>query len=264
MSLPAELRRLLPNLALALASTAFCLLAGEIALRAIGYAPLRQRPLYRISDKGDLKIRANATILDCYSSNPRGYFQIDLRRPETREAWARRGLRDLETPARSYPFCVDFAYNAQGFREKAVGPRPAGVRRVAFVGDSFTEAMGIREADGYVRVVERLLNRPGGPTWETGNFGHRGFDLPALLGPFEQALASDPDVIVYGMVLNDGDRSQALDRRWPRLDDWVMVRRPTPELRALDSRLLTLIGERYQSMLISRETVEWYRALYSD
>lgn len=264
MSLPEALRRLLPNLALTLASLVVCFLVGELALRAIGYAPLRQRPIYRVSDKGDLRLRENATVLDCYSSNPRGYFQIDLRQAETREAWARRGLRDLQTPARSYPFCVEFAYNAQGFRERRVGPKPSGVSRVAFVGDSFTEAMGIREADGYVRVVERLLNRPGGPTWETHNFGHRGYDLPALLGPFELALATEPDVVVYGMVLNDGDRSEALDRRWPRLDDWVMVRRPATAPGPFDSRLFTLIGERYEAHRISRDTVSWYRALYSE
>ncbi|MGE0456002.1 MAG: SGNH/GDSL hydrolase family protein [Vicinamibacteria bacterium] len=264
MSPPGALRRLLSNLGLALASLAFCFLAGEIALRAIGYAPLRQRPIYRVSDKGDLEIRENATILDCYSSNPRGYFQLDLRQPATREAWARRGLRDLEKVAQSYPFCVEFAYNGLGFREKQVGPKPAGARRVAFVGDSFTEAMGIRESDGYVRVVERLLNRPGGSAWETRNFGRRGYDFPALLESFELALAAEPDVVVYAMVLNDGDRSQALDRRWPRLDDWVMVRRPIAAPGPLDSRLLTLVGERYEAFRISRDTVSWYRALYSE
>ncbi len=250
MSLPAAFRRLLPNLALALASLAFCFLVGEIALRAIGYAPLRQRPIYRVSDKGDLEIRERATVLDCYSSNPRGYFQIDLRQPDTREAWARRGLRDLEKVAQTYPFCVEFSYNGLGFRERQVGPKPAGARRVAFVGDSFTEAMGIRESDGYVRVVERLLNRPGGSAWESRNFGHRGYDFPALLESFELALATEPDVVVYAMVLNDGDRSQALDRRWPRLDDWVMVRRPIAAPGPLDSRLLTLIdAEGYPHLL---------------
>jgi lysophospholipase L1-like esterase len=264
LSFPEALRRLLPNFALALASIAFCFLAGEVALRAMGYAPLRQRPIYRVSDKGDLKIRENATILDCYSSNPRGYFQIDLREGSAREAWAARGLRDLETVAKTYPFCVDFAFNAQGFREKAVGPKPAGVRRIAFVGDSFTEAQGIREGDGYVRVVERMLNRPGGPSWEALNFGQRGLDFPALLDPFELALATEPDVIVYGMVLNDGDRSPEFDRIWPRLDDWIMVRRPLAALGPFDSRLLTLVSDRYRGFRISRDTVAWYRGLYSE
>jgi lysophospholipase L1-like esterase len=166
--------------------------------------------------------------------------------------------------AQAYPFCVEFAYNAQGFREKAIGPKPPGVRRVAFVGDSFTEAQGIRERDGYVRVAERLLNRPGGETWEALNFGQRGLDLPGLLGPFELALATDPDVVVYGMVLNDGDRSRQFDRLWPRLDDWIMVRRPTAPLGRFDSRLLTLVRERYTSFRISRDTIAWYRGLYSD
>jgi lysophospholipase L1-like esterase len=257
-------RQLLPNLALALGSLLAGLALVEVSLRVADYAPKRHRVRYRVSNHGDLRLREGATVLDCYEGNPRGYFEIDLRREETRRALRERGFPDLTEVAREFPFAVEFAYNPQGFRDRPFGPKPPGVRRVAVVGDSFTEAQGVLEEDGYVRILERLLSRPGSPPVETLNLGYRGLDLPALLGTFEKALALEPDVIVFGMVLNDGDRSEAYDRRWPRLDDWIMVRRPPVELGFFDSRLRALARDRWESAAISRDTLAWYRGMYGE
>ncbi len=49
--------------------------------------------------------------------------------------------------------------------------------------------------------------------WEVLNFGRRGADFPALRENFEQALAHDPNVIVYGMMLDDAVQSESFRAR---------------------------------------------------
>ena len=73
-------REWLGRLALMAASAAAFALVAEGVLRAIDYVPQRHEVRYRVSTRGDLEIRESATVLDCYPSNPRGYFDIDLRR----------------------------------------------------------------------------------------------------------------------------------------------------------------------------------------
>ena len=65
-------------LALAAASLALGLLAIEAGLRVAGYMPRRFHAVARITDPHW------RLLLDCYPSNPRGYFDIDLRAPGSR------------------------------------------------------------------------------------------------------------------------------------------------------------------------------------
>jgi lysophospholipase L1-like esterase len=240
------------------------LLLAEAGMRAAGYAPERYRSRYRLTNRGDLKIRSEARVLDCYPSNPRGYFDIDLRGAKVREAYAARGIQGIDAVAGEFPFAVEFDYNERGFRDRAFGPKTEGVTRVAVVGDSFTEGQGVRESDAYPRVLERLLNARRRRHFEVLNLGHRGLDLPELLGPFEAALALGADVVVYGMVLNDADQSHVFRRRWPRLNDWIMVRRPSVQLGPLDSRLVALVRDRYETRVTARETTRWYQEMYGE
>ncbi len=109
-----------------------------------------------------------------------------------------------------------------------------------------------------------ILNGRLGRPVEVLNLGYRGLDLPKLLEPFGLALALEADVVVYAMVLNDADRSDAVDRRWPRLNDWIMVRRPIVSFGRFDSRLKALVADRYETLLISRDTTAWYQGLYAE
>ena len=52
-------------------------------------------------------------------------------------------------------------------------------------------------------MLERRLNAAAPGRFEVLNCGRRGDDFPALYDAFREVLRHDPDIVVYGMVLND-------------------------------------------------------------
>jgi lysophospholipase L1-like esterase len=256
-------REALSNLALALGTVAATLLAGELLLRAAGYVPHRFRAPARLVDA------PWRMLLDCYPSNPRGYFDIDLRTAESRDRYFHLAPYRYDLVARRAPHAVEVRYNSLRFRDVEPAPRPPGVRRVVIVGDSFTEGQGVKEADTCPRVLEKLLNEGGG-RWEVRNCGRRGSDFPQLNDVFDDALKYSPDVVVYAMVLNDADRTPEFQARQSYVNDWILDRgmlvegKPAPELRLLDSRVKALVADRLDSWRTSRATARWYHDMYGE
>ena len=253
------------HLGLAAASTLLTLLAAEGALRLAGYAPASFQHTNRIANRG------RSVLLDCYPSNPRGYFDIDLRDPATFEKYRGLGLARLDDAARHTPYAVERRYSAQQFRSPEIGPHRPGVVRVAVIGDSFSEGMGVREQDTYGRVLHRLLNTGAeSGRWEVFNCARRGYDFPALYDLFQTILGLQPDVVIYGMVLNDAVRSPAFQARQAYLNDWILDRgrmfREDAEgrLRPGDLRLFAFVRDRVESYRVGRDTTRWYRDMYGD
>ena len=257
------MREILGRLALALGSVAVVLGLAEGGLRAAGWAPERFKSTARLVSADE------RLLLDAYPTNPRGYFDIDLRTAQARARYLSLAPRRYEAVAARAPWAVEFRYNAQRFRGPDFPPRRAGVRRVVVLGDSFTEGQGVKEPDTTVAVLEGLLNAAGAGRWEVLNCGRRATDFPALFGVFEEALALAPDVFVYAMVLNDGDRAPAFQARQTYVNDWILDRgrmligRPDHQLGALDSRLAALVRDRAETWRIGRETARWYREMYA-
>jgi hypothetical protein len=245
------------------ATIAFAL--GEGVFRYLRIQPQNPGRLYRISDGGPLSFpgRGGHRTIDLYTSNPRGTFPIDLNQAATRERLAREGFRKIDEARVTNPFGVLFDYNKQGFRDREIVPKRSGVKRVVFVGDSFTEGMGVVEKATAPRIVESLLYADDSKI-EVFNLGVRALDFPELESLFEKALEFEPDAVVFSMVLNDGDRSQEMTRRWPRVNDWIMVRQDAPSWIERHSRFAAFIGHRYELMRVTWDTTAWYRALYSD
>jgi lysophospholipase L1-like esterase len=257
-------RAALGTAALAATSILTGLLLLEAGLRLMRYEPERFRNTARVVDS---KWRA---LLDCYPTNPRGYFDIDLRDEKTRERFRWMAPVRLDAVARRAPWAVEFQYNSLRFRDAELGPKPAGVRRVMVVGDSFTEGQGVKEPDTYPRRLEALLNQTGSARWEVRNCGRRATDFPELYAAFEQVLAFEPDVIVYGMVLNDADRSPEFQARQTYVNDWILDRGRILEsgaasfVRPLDSRLFAMVHDRLEARRTSRATLRWYREMYGE
>jgi lysophospholipase L1-like esterase len=138
------------------------------------------------------------------------------------------------------------------------------------LGDSFTEGQGVKESDTYARVLEARLNAKGGDRWEVRNCGRRGADFPLLFELFEQVLRYEPDVIVYGMVLNDADQSDEFHARQTYVNDLILDRgrslegHPLPEMGRLDSRLLGFVRDRLETRRTTRETTRWYLDMYGE
>src|SRR6185295_1265683 len=60
--------------------------------------------------------------------------------------------------------------------------------------------------------------------WEVRNCGRRGTDFPALYEAFQQILPFEPDLVIYALVLNDADQSEAFHARQSYVNDWIVDR----------------------------------------
>jgi lysophospholipase L1-like esterase len=237
-------------------------LVAEAVLRLFDVAPERFRSVGRIVS-ADRRL-----LLDCYPTNPRSYFDIDLRAPEARSRYLSLAPRRYDSLASRSPHAVESRYNPHGFRDLPFGPKRPGVRRLVVLGDSFTEGQGVKEADTYPRVLERLLRASGSGDWEVRNCGRRAADFPELLRNFDEALALDPDVVVYGMVINDAERSQEFQARQTYVNDWIldqgrMVFGEEPR-GGFRPRVLDLVMDRVEAYRIGRTTMRWYRDMYGE
>jgi lysophospholipase L1-like esterase len=250
------------RLLLVVGSLLISLFAAELLLRAAGYVPVRFRPRARVLGLD------SPLVLDCFPTNPRGYFDIDLRLEATRARYdALLAARPDFDVART-PYAVEFRYNARGFRGPEIAPKPDGRKRVIVLGDSFTEGEGVREADVYPRVIERLWNARHEQTVEVVNAGRRGADFPELFRTFEQLVSDAPDLTIYAMVLNDAERSKALDSHYPAMNDWVIDRRASVSgalaPRFFDWRLVAFFRDRLETRRVSQQSLRWYQDLHGD
>ncbi|MFN7672521.1 MAG: SGNH/GDSL hydrolase family protein [Planctomycetota bacterium] len=93
-------------------------------------------------------------------------------------------------------FCTD----ARGLRATPhADARPAGRRRVLFVGDSFTEGSQVADDELFSRRLEREL--PGVECWNAGVGGYS--TVQVLLALPDQLAAWQPDVVVLTVYDND-------------------------------------------------------------
>ncbi len=248
------------RIGLAMGGVVFALLVGECGVRALGFAPERygQPRTIENADK--------TAAIDAYPSNPRGDFDLDLRDDKTRARLASEGI-DVSKIAERTPYAVEFHYNAHRCRDRDFDPTPkAGTTRVLVLGDSFTEGQGVREAHTFPRVLERELTSAG-KNVEVLDCGRRGRDFPALHDAFAELVnAYSPDVVVYAMVLNDAEQSDAFRSRQKFMNDWILDRRRMltdgDDGETHGSRLWALWRERSESRRIARETTRWYLDMY--
>jgi lysophospholipase L1-like esterase len=257
-----RLRALAANAALAAASLLVVLLSLEAALRVTGFASERQQAVRRVVDG------AWTQLLDCYPSNPRGYFELDLRRPENDGRFRRLAPRRFDAIARHHPWAVLSEYNHLRFRDRPPGPRREGARRVAVVGDSFTEGQGVKEQDTLPRALERALLAAEPGRWEVRNCGRRGLDFPELQDAFTACLEYEPDLVVYALVLNDAEQSDAFRARQSFVNDWILDRERTADDDAQPtgprSHLFGFVSSRVEAWRVGRETTRWYLDMWTD
>jgi len=190
-----------------------------------------------------LLAEAATRVLGLADERPTGYAPVNTRRREGRPTNSL-GYRDVE-------------------RELS---KPAGVRRVVSLGDSFAWGVGIEYDDTYARRVERALSRRPGERWEVVQLARPG------MGTVEQAeqLAEEgfsygPDVVVLGFVLNDSEDEDAAEVR--RARDWEQARRERQERRSggrlLDrSALWRFLAGRIEATVQNRRRLEAYRSQF--
>ncbi len=256
-------RETLVRAGLLAASLLLSLAVAEAVLRLLGVAPERYPGLAQIVDRGW------TGLLDCYPTNPRGYFDIDLRARSARERYLNLAPRRYDAVVARAPWAVESRYNALRFRDEELVSRPPGVQRVLIVGDSFAEGQGVKHADTCARVLDGLL-RAEGKRIEVRNCARRGKDFPELRAAFDDALPFGADVVVYMMVLNDAVRPPEFQARQSYVNDWILERgrmefRDSAQARPFwaASRLASLLVDFWESRRIDAESTRWYREMYT-
>lgn len=150
----------------------------------------------------------------------------------------------------------------RGAREFAT-PKPAGVFRIAFFGDSFTFGEGVGDDETFVHHVGRLLEPAAGPALEVLNFGIHGYGHDQMLLYLRETLPLyQPDVVVLGYVSDDSLRNLTTFRDFakPRFrlrgGELVLEGAPVPTPAELLAR------ERWRSrfldlLVMARERIAW-------
>ena len=114
-------------------------------------------------------------------------------------------------------------YNSAGFHDvERTVEKPAGVHRIAFIGDSFTEALHVPPEANFCSVADREIARCASPgeRYEILNFGQSGFGTAQeLLLMRDRVLKYSPDLVVLafftGNDITDNSRALSNDARKP-------------------------------------------------
>jgi hypothetical protein len=190
-----------------------------------------------------LLAEAAVRVLSLADERPTGYAPVNTRRREGRPT------------------------NSLGYRDaERARPKPAGVRRVVSLGDSFAWGVGIENDDTYARRVERVLDRRPGERWEVVQLARPGMGTVEQADQLaEEGFAYGPDVVVLGFVLNDSEDENAAEAR--RARDWEQTRRERQERRAggrlLDrSALWRFVAGRLEATVQNRRRVADYRSQF--
>ncbi|MFT5287425.1 MAG: lysophospholipase L1-like esterase [Planctomycetota bacterium] len=161
--------------------------------------------------------------------------------------------------------CCEVSINSLGFRDEEFPiQKPAGELRVLAIGDSFTFAQGCRAEDGWTEVLEEMLREETGGPVQVMNAGFTGGgSWPQEYAPWvlAHALSFEPDLVIYGMCLND------IDRRVPMLAYASIWDRPKlwgkPWLGGI-SEALTYFQRGQQQRVFEKEPVDLSLLLQAD
>jgi hypothetical protein len=96
--------------------------------------------------------------------------------------------------------------NSAGWREDEIPlAKPPGTIRIVGIGDSHMFGWGVEVGGRYMDLIEKGLNEAHPQRkWQSVVFAAPGYNLDAELAALEQyGLRYEPDLIVYGFVLND-------------------------------------------------------------
>jgi GDSL-like Lipase/Acylhydrolase family len=122
--------------------------------------------------------------------------------------------------ALKYEFLPGGALNSGGFNERELPKeKPAGIKRVAVLGDSVTHGASVVQPQIYSRVAEDLAHAAGRTDIQTLNFAVHGYDIESIRGLAHARIgAFHPDLVVYGFYINDPIRTELVDTKRGRPD----------------------------------------------
>ena len=83
--------------------------------------------------------------------------------------------------------------------------KPDSIFRIAVIGDSVTEGVGVDSENSYPKKLETILNSDSAldQTYEIMKFAVRGYGIGQEVELLKQAMGFNPDLVVWGYVFND-------------------------------------------------------------
>ena len=252
------------TLLLAIASLAVSALVVETSFWLLARAERIYPVVYYETDEPRL-------ILGCYDDHFVGTPDWDLRQAhplgELTYMWSRDTTLTNLSP-RKVPNAIEYAHNEDELRERPMAAFDA--RRdkiVVLVGDSFGYGLGVRAVDRFSNVLETRLNRAH-PAERYGIFNtcKVGKNIEQIAESMERYVESFArvDRVVYAFVLNDPIRVPEPSRF---LADELAQTSNAESARFLagrDSYTLRWFAARLQRQQTARETIEWFRQLYTN
>jgi GDSL-like Lipase/Acylhydrolase family len=154
--------------------------------------------------------------------------------------------------------------NAKGYRDNEHPlAKPAGVRRLLSLGDSFAWGAGIEFEDTYPQRLERSLSRRRREPWRVVNLALPGMNTVDEASQLvQEGFAYGPDIVLVGYVLNDSEDSEAAEAR--RARDWAEERQQKREPRLFDrSALYRLVAGRLWATAENRRRIAGYKSMYA-
>lgn len=182
----------------------FTFIAGEVAIRVIGYVNVDGQFVFRNWSIPPLVIPKEVVRekIEYYLEHTRTAFQIH----DPYRGWINQpNYVNDET---------GITINADGMRaDKDYGLIPRDdTLRIAFVGDSFVFGSEVRDSEAFIPMLEQNL-RDQGLRVEVLNFGVGGYGLDQIyLDWVHRASAYQPDWVIVGFVRVGGNRTQNIFR----------------------------------------------------
>lgn len=275
------------KLLLAVASLAVSALVVEISfyLLARRAEPIYPMVLYETDDPS-LRLMcyddhfAGTPDWDLRRAHPLG--ELDLYRNMSRDP----ALANHLSP-RKVPNAIEIRRNGEGLRERPMAAFDTRLDKiVVLVGDSFCFGQGVRVVDRVSNVLETRLNREHpAERYRLFNACKRGKNIKTIAETMESIVNyfNRVDRVVYSFVLNDPFKNERL-REWEReligqnrrrlelegeVNDFIHLRSKSNAesarfLAGQNSYTLRWFALRLQRQQTARETVEWYRQLYTN
>ena len=274
------------RLLLVVVSLAISVLVVEISFYLLARRADPIYPLVRYqTDDPSLK-------LECYDDHFAGTPDWDLRRAhplgELTYIWNMNedpALANLSP--RKVPNAIEVRRNGEGLRERPMAAFDT--RRdkiVVLVGDSFCFGQGVRVVDRVSNVLETRLNREHpAERYRLFNACEQGKNIKTIAETMESIVNyfTRVDRVVYSFVLNDPFKNERL-REWEReligqnrrrlelegeVNDFIHLRSKSNAesarfLQGWNSYTLRWFAARLQRQQIARETIEWYRQVYTN
>ena len=164
------------------------------------------------------------------------------------EEWQRREVDVPGADRAHYWHGVLFVYDDNRMRRTTpFPPRAEGCCRIAVVGDSMTYGYGVEVDDTYAsRLAEALAEDYCVEVLNLGVNGHASEDVQRTLAEFLPRLW--PDIVIYGICLNDFLPSGAGVNRTPRFS---LIPARTRQFLSAQTRLGALVRDTYENVLIN-------------